>query len=208
MKPIRLSAGSHVRLIVLKFRISDMKNIPLGMEYRSTGNRSAVSSYSAGVMLVDRRDRSSLSEVLKAMEQVYVLVDAFCTPAPEKEFSSGGYMAEFVFCRKTYARPSEQFVARRQKIYNGLWALCKDALWSVRIYSNPHFEDGKQIVDACSVSINCAGRTALIAEDGKPVMVWPRNTAGNPQKLGAKVPLAPEHVLLMVSKTSELAAAN
>jgi len=198
-----------MRLIIMKFRVSDMKNLPLGMEYRpTTANRAVAKSDQSGVMLVDRRDHSSLSEVLKAMNREYVLVDAFCTPVPEKEFSSGGYMAEFVFCRQAYARPSEQFATRRQKIYNGLWALCKDALWSVRIYSNPHFEDGKRIEDACSVSINCAGRTALIDADGKPVMVWPRTPAGNPNKNGAKVPLAPDYIFQLANKTPELVAAG
>jgi len=210
MESIQLNASSRMRLIVFKFRVSNMQHIPLGVEYREANpQESRVDSESGGAMVIDRRDKSSLAEVLKAIEPTeYVLVDASCTPVPQKDFCSDGYMVKFVFCRREYARSSAEFDARRQKISTGLWALCKDALWSVRIYSNPHFEDGKRVPDAYSMSINCAGRLALVDENGKPVTVWPRNAAGKPQKSGTKVPLAPEYVFRMKSKPPELVAAD
>lgn len=192
MKQIEMTGSP--RIVVLKFRVADRKYLPTGIEYRTVQGRASSADTAPGVRLLNGRNRCGLGEFLEGMEGNYELVEAFYVPLAKREFSPGGYMAQFVFCARQYATPSPQFALRRPEIYKGLRTLCAESLWSVYAYSNPYFEDGIQVVRVCSTSITCINRMPLI-EKGQSVMVWPRNEAGKPRKSGAKIPLGPEYVL-------------
>jgi hypothetical protein len=198
-------------LITLKFHFSAANYPHLGIAYRPNNpNKKATinGDSSGGVMLRDRVENSSLFQMVKELDADYALVDAFYEPAPEKKFSSGGYIATYVFCARPHAQPSVQFVQHRKEILKSLRAFCRSALWTVRIYSNPCYIGGELIPDAYTATVNCVGRVPVLDDAGAPVMVWPRNAAGNPMKFGAKVPLMPDYLLRLVPRVPELLAAD
>ena len=102
----------------------------------------------------------------------------------------------FVFARQDFAKPSPKFQESRNEIMPALMGICDIALWRVRAFNNPYFQDGREITGQRAISINLEHREPLFYPNGERIMVYPVNEAGEKIR-DFKVPIEPAHYLYL-----------
>jgi len=123
----------------------------------------------------------------------FELVDAFYQPRFNPKDRAGKriyHMVRFVFVQSQHVTNlNKEFLAERDLLLGGLYAIVTEATWRVRGYMNPFFRNGQAVPGQRVLSVNLNARVPLL-EDGKPKLVWKKGSNG--ERIGdAPVPLAP-----------------
>ena len=151
-----------VRIISLQFSFSNSSVVPKTLLTlpKETPKESAERKLRAnGVVFIEPTEKCDLSKVPQdLLEQNYILIDAFCQErinpkAPKNSY----YMVRFLFIHKDFfitEKGSEEFALKRNEILKEFEFLCKSALWRVRGFNNPFFQDGVEIPNNRAVSMN------------------------------------------------------
>lgn len=203
---------TSLRLVMLQFSFSNPDAIPPLVAHRNPETpeeRTERKSRSDGTMLIQPTPDCSLLQFLDELENAgYELVDAFHKERIDAKDPAGKrmyHMARFVFARREYAKPSDEFRKARDLIRAELWGVCEKTIWRVRAYLNPFYKDGVEIARQHAISVNLEARTPLFRPDGQPVTVWQKDKDGN--RLGdAPLPLQPAHHLRIVANAMQLVA--
>lgn len=207
-----IAMGKNIRFVVVQFSFSNIDVVPL--IFKKLGAKAPdryVNHDGVGKLQIEPTENCSVEDVVGQIEQEgFEMVDAFFQPRQIKRKDSEGYnnfyIVRFVFCRTEFANVSEKFKEVRQMVRNAFLSLGKLAMWRVRGYLNPCFDEGEKIRGQNSVSLNFDARKPLFLRDGTPVLVWNRNDKG--EKIGCMAPrLQPKH-RLHVSKEAILLVSN
>lgn len=104
-------------------------------------------------------------------------------------------MVRFIFSRNYEISESYEEILR-DKMRPALVLICQQALWRVRAYHNPWFENGETTSESLMMSVNAEVRDPLFQE-GRKIMVWKRDDKG--EKVGdSPEPKMPKGVLRVV----------
>ena len=126
----------------------------------------------------------------------YQLVGASCQERhDQRDPTDFYYMARFLFAQGQIAKEEfEAFVTMRQQILEDLGGIASVALWQVRAFDNPYFQNGVEVTGQRAWSINVEGRRPFCQPDGQPVVEWEKDENG--RRLGtAPIPIKPAYRL-------------
>ncbi len=202
-----------VPLIALQFSFSNSNAIPTMVKRlnRETPEERVVrKDRSSGVMVIEPTAKCSLVEFLGELETAgYEMVDAFHKEridAKDPRGKKSYHMMRFLFARREFVDLSDEFKKVRDLIYFELRSICESAMWRVRVFSNPFYENGEEVPDRRAVSINLEAREPFSRPDGQPVTVWQKDENGN--RVGdAPLPLKANHCLRIVNDAVRLVTA-
>ena len=115
------------------------------------------------------------------------------------------HMVRYVFARREFVELSDEFRKVRDTIRAELPRICENALWRVRLFSNPFYKNGEEIPGESTVSVNLEARLPLFRPDG-PVTVWQKDSNG--RRVGdAPRPLKADYCLRIVGDAVQLVTA-
>lgn len=181
--------GSEVRIVKLQFSFSNSDVIPASVKRVARETLDEMierKGPGAGVMVIQPTERCSILEFIEELEASgYELVDAFYKARIDKKdprIARTYHMVRFVFARNEFAEPSAEFVTKRGVIRADLEKICDDAMWRVRAFLNPFEKNGKEIEGVKALSVNLEARVPFLLPDGKPVVEWQKDEAG--QRVG------------------------
>lgn len=174
-----------VRTVILQFSFSNPNVVPASVRCRrkreTPKEQSKRKSHPSGTLIIEPTMNCKMSSFFgELLEEGYELVDAsFQERVHLKNKKQVYYAVRFVFCRKEFAKPTEEFKQKRDDIcFNGLGRICNEALWRIRVYLNPFYENGEEIIGQKSVSINLEARSPLINKNGQPILRWTKDENG------------------------------
>ncbi len=199
------------RLVALQFSFSNPDAVPPSVRSRkpeTKEERSERKSHSNGILMIAPTERSSLLKFLGELEAAgYVLVDAFSkTRISDPHAAKKTYhMARFLFAPRAFDKSSDEFKGARDGIRADLSHLCENALWRIRTFSNPFFENGEATPGERMLSVNLEVRVPLFRPDGSPVTQWAKDARGKPVG-SAPLPLKAGHELRIVDGNIRLIA--
>lgn len=182
-----------VRMVMVQSAFSDPSAIPKTVRQRRKEpseelvrkNKERV----RGKQVIELVKSISLASFLDELEQAgYVLFDAFSEQRRNtRNQRPHYYMVRFSFMRKEDVESSEfeEFEKEQEILRHELWEICNLALWSAKVFRNPFFWDGKQILGQYSVCINL--------EAGTPHPTTPNS-----------IPLTPKGSLRIVDNSIQL----
>lgn len=192
-----------IRLIALQFSFANRAIIPQSFRQAARPDmRSPLTE--SGVCVMDPVEHVFLADLLRDLGGEFELVDAF---HQERVASSKRYqMVRFVFARSKYVHNLfAGFVARRPEIMDDLIKMSSEAMWRVRAFLNPNFQEGRIIPNQHALSINMEVREPLFEADGRPAMRWRRDERG--ERIGdAPMPFLPDHCLRIIHGALQLVA--
>src|SRR5665647_3838956 len=87
-------------------------------------------------------------------------------------------MVRFLFAHHEFAQPSDKFKNVRDFVRVEFQRICRSALWRTRLFSNPFYQHGAEILGQRSVSINLEARQPLFHPDGQPIKMWQKDERG------------------------------
>ena len=204
--------NKSVRLIALQFSFSNPDVIPQGIkraEKETFKERNDRKSRSSGVMVIEPTENCSLVEFLGELETAgYEMVDAFHKERIDQKSRGKRYhMVRFLFARCEFVNLSKEFAEVRDNIYGELLEMCRMAMWRVRIFSNPFYENGREEADQRALSINLESRKPLFSPDGQPIKVWQKDKKG--RRIGnTPLPLKPDCSLYLIGNAINLISEN
>lgn len=182
-----MNSLGQVRMIQLQFSFSNGKHVPTSVSERKQETQEESAERKArgnGVVFLEPTQMCALDKVLDDLvEQHYILVDAFTQTrfnpkAPKVPY----YMVRFVFIHRDFYvadGKNGDFIMKRDEIIRDFALLCKSALWRVRGFNNPFFQNDTEVPGNRFISVNLEGRTPLFQPDGKPILVWDKDGQGN-----------------------------
>lgn len=186
-----------VRAVELRPSFSNPKIIPPSVIRRkdeTLEDHLKRKSHSSGFVVMEPTTNCSIPALAEEFEAAgYEMVDAFLQKRfdPENKFKIW-YVVRFLFVRREYATPSEEFLAKRSAIRADLDEMMQSVLWRVRALLNPAYINGIPIEGQQMLSINLEARKPLFNPDGTPVTVWQKDEKG--ERVGnAPIPLQAEH---------------
>lgn len=208
-----ISLNGSVRLVALQFSFSNPRAIPQAVrcsETETPDERNERKSHSSGVLVIEPTNNCSLVEFLEKLEAVgYEMVDAFYKERIDAKDLRGKrryHMVRFLFARHEFVDLSDEFKKVRENIRTALSEMCRVAMWRVRVFSNPFYEDSEEIPNQHAVSINLESRQPLFRPDGQPVTVWQKGV--DSKKIGdAPLPLKADHCLRIMDDAVQLVTA-
>lgn len=203
--------GSTVRLIVLRFSFSNPEVVPLCVRKlpHEKENELLNKSVANGELVIDPSEKVGLVEFLGELEQSgYEMVDATYQPRIDPGNPKRTYhVVRFMFARREYAQPTDQFISVRPTTKQALRTMCEQAMWRVRAFLNPLFVRGETVDGEHAVSVNLEVRKPLFDNVGNPVRTWRKDENGN--RLGdAPVPLQPDYVLRLTNSELRILSAS
>ena len=89
-------------------------------------------------------------------------------------------MVRFTF-REKGSEISPEFLPVKRMMETNLRTFLSQALWQVRLFANPFFEEGKEIEGKQAISVNFEGRDPLF-ENGQQIMLWRTDASGTKLK--------------------------
>jgi hypothetical protein len=105
----------------------------------------------------------------------YELVDArYEERIHQKDARRTYHMVRFVFLRDVSINGlHEEFLRNRNSLRKDLETMCRNALWRVRIFSNPLYKNGVKTPDERVMQINMEVRQPLFSADGQSTNLKP-----------------------------------
>lgn len=199
--------GTDTRLVVLQFSFSNPDAIPTRvkrLEQETNKERQERKSHSTGVMVIEPTTNCHVNGFLGELTGAgYELVDAFTKERIDPKDPRGirtYHVVRFVFCHKNHVDCSEEFRTIRDEIFAELSEMTRVAMWRVRVFSNPFYQNDEEIPGVRTVSANFEARTPLYLPDGNPVVMWQKDQAG--KRVGDRpIPIKPAHVLRLDGNT-------
>jgi len=183
-----------ISLVIFRFAFSNPKYVPKCIRKEEADKDSASSGRTIkGRSLIDSPVHNV--GILHCLSDIqasgYELADA---KRKENKRAQGcsSQIVQFVFVRTQCAHVCEEFVQTRGIIIEAFEKMCREALWRVRLFLNPLFEEHELVEGKFTASINLEARTPLIEGDGSSVMIWPKDSTGKSVKAGKKILRQPE----------------
>lgn len=176
--------NGYIRLITLQFSFSNPDAIPVmkRLDRETQEELAERKSHSSGILVIEPTEKCSLVEFLGELETAgYEMVDAFYKERIDPKDPRGKrtyHMVRFLFAHHEFMGLSDEFKKVRDNMRTALSEMCRVAMWRVRSFSNPFYNNGKEIPDQCAVSINLEARQPLFRPDGQPIMVWQKDENG------------------------------
>jgi len=199
-------AGEVVRTVLVQFSFSNDNIIPpvlLRMEKETPDGRTKRKAITGGSQVIQPTKGCSIVDFIDQLNTAgYELTNAVYQERIDSKDSSGKrtyHMLRFVFCLHEFAVVSDEFMEVRDKCFEALQQVCMEALWRVRTYSNPFYdENGEEVEGVRAWSINLEVRKPLFDPDGQPVVERRKNDGGD--HVGDKPDaIFPEYILSMRS---------
>ena len=202
-------SAEDIRLIIIQISFSNPQIVPdcvRKIKQETEKDRKIRTSRNSGVTIIHPTENCSLVGFIGDICEAYELVDAFHQERIPKKVSGqsnryfGQSMQEyyqtlrFVFARKDFVSPSPEFQELQDKVLSSLMGICDMALWRVRVFNNPYFQDGKEIIGQRAISVNLENRSPLFHPNGERIMVYPVNSSGEKIR-DSKVQIEPENYL-------------
>lgn len=97
------------------------------------------------------------------------------------------------------------YLNRCSKLYD---RLVSEAIWDVRAYRNPFFENNEPVDGRYTLSINFSGRTPFRDAHGHLIMAYDRNERGHRRLTEGRKPITAVHRLTVVDSTVQLTPAT
>jgi len=208
-----VASDSFNRLVLVQFSFSNSDAIPQvvkRLKPETTEEQAERKSHSNGVLVIEPTANVSLVDFLGELEAAeFEIVDAFYKERidpkdPRKKRTY--HTVRFTFAHREYVDLSDEFKKVRDVIRTEFLEVCKKAMWRVRAFLNPYFEDGAEVAGLSTICINLEGRQPLFLPNGQPVVVWQKDEGGN--RMGqAPIPLQPKYYLRVVDHAVQLEAA-
>lgn len=203
-------ALDSVRLVALQFSFSNPKAIPVSVKRlgsETPEERNERKNHSSGTMVIEPTENCSLIDFLDELKGAgYEMVDALYKERIDPKDPRGRrmyHMVRFLFARHEFVDLSEEFKAMRDIISRELRGICEVVMWRVRVFLNPFYKGGEEIIGHHTISVNFESRRPLFRPDGQPVTVWQKDEKGN--RVGnAPLPLKPDCCLRVKDNTLQL----
>jgi len=203
-------ALDSVRLVALQFSFSNPKGIPASvrrLDRETPEERNERKNHSSGTMVIEPTENCSLIDFLDELKGAgYEMVDALYKKRIDPKDSRGRrtyHMVRFLFARREFVDLSEEFKAVRDIISRELRSICEVVMWRVRVFLNPFYENGEEVIGHRAISVNLESRKPLFCPDGQPVTVWQKDEKGN--RVGhAPLPIKPDCCLRVKDNTVQL----
>lgn len=192
-----------IRYVTLQFSFAHAKAVPAAMTRHSEPETFAQSNerktHSSGTMIIEPIENVSLGQFVRELVGAgYELVDAFCQERLDRKDPNGRktyWMVRFMFVRRE-CMVQDDFEAVRFQMMAALTTMCTTAMWRVRAFNNPCYQNGEEVASQRTWVVNLEARKPLFQGDGTPVVVWQKDERG--ERVGdAPEPLRP-HLWLMV----------
>ena len=199
---VTLDFRSH--LVALQFSFSNPAAIPSSVKQRSpeaVEDRNERKNRCSGRRFIEPTENVSLVWFLRELEASgYEVVDAFYQERLNPKGDSYGkgtyHMVRFLFARREDVELSEEFGRVKDTLRAELQEICRAAMWRVRAFCNPLYENGEEVPGYSALSINMEARKPLFLPDGQPVTVWQKDEYG--ERVGdAPLPLRPSFWLMV-----------
>lgn len=201
----------NVRLIVMQFSCSKKERMPISLKWikketdLESDERLAREDCGDGKLFMDsEKNTVSVFDFLDDLgDDGYELVDAFNQERLSEDLRYF-YISRFVFARREYVRISEDFKNKRDIARAEFLKIAMEAMWRVKGFNNPFYEDSEKVLGEYAISLNMVARNPLVDNDGSPLYVWPKDEYGqkiierdeNSRKIGdAKIMVKPEYYL-------------
>lgn len=202
----------NIRMIALQFSFSNKKIVPTSIRHipKETPKEFILRKQKAnGVMIIQPVHQCSLIEFITDLENAkYTMVDALYQQRLNAGCLRAKYyhMIRFLFTRPEYARPSEELLEKYNNIKTELSKLCAEAMWRVRIFSNPWLTNNTEIPKQhVFLSINLEARQPLYHPNGQPVKMWQKDKNG--KRMGdAPLPVQPNYYLRIINNIIKFVA--
>lgn len=200
-----------VRMVILQFSFSNPEAIPASVRHltpETWRKHMERKSHSNGVLVISPTPNCSLESFPRDVEESgYEMVDAFYEERIDSKDPHGQrryHMVRFTFARREFAEASEEFKERRDLYRLDLFEeICRKALWRVRAFDNPFFQNGEAVPGQRALVVNLEGRTPFFRADGSVVTVWQKDAEGH--RVGdAPLPLRPNLHLSVLDRTVRL----
>lgn len=204
--------NKSVRLVSLQFAFSN-KNLFPSWAWRKIDKewvkrQKCKHDKDAGEMIISPVQNCSLRNFVGQLENAgYKITDALYQLRPDLKDDSGRRkycVARFIFVREEDLKEiSREFKNALEENCSFLQKMCEEAMWQVRVFLNPFFQDSKKILNQHALSINMTAREPLIQPNGQPVAVWQKDDSNS--RIGdAPLPLKPNHYLHITNNTIQL----
>lgn len=170
-----LTLDGPVRLVSIQFSFSNPKIVPQSvkrLEHETPARRAVRKGRADGTMVIAPTPGVSMGEFVDQLEAAgYELVDALYEPRinthSRTRENATYHMMRFIFARREFVDLSEWFRGVRVAVSADLRKMCGEALWRVRVFSNPFRKDGEEISGQRALSVNLEVRVPL-GLDGQP----------------------------------------
>lgn len=207
-----VALDNSVRMVMLQFSFSNSKIVPRWVWEKSFEKwgewKERKNNEGTGETAIPPTKNCSLIKFLDELEIAgYKMVDALYQPRTDPKDNSRKrkyHMVRFIFVRREYLEElPEGFKNAQKNIHDELRKMCKEAMWRIRVFLNPFFQDNEEVPGHHALSINLELRTPLVQSDGQPVVVWQKDNQDN--RIGdAPLPLKPDHYLHITENAIQL----
>lgn len=181
-----------VRLVTLQFSATNPSFVPerLPRKGKETVEQFVVrKSAIKGHQILEPVERVSGLYFSQDLEgEGYQPVDAFARTMEKdgRPFT----VARFVSVAEQYVDSSEEFLKIKPICKDAQVQIVTQALWRIRAFLNPFFENGEVVDGQYAISVNFEARVPLVDKDGKPLLQWRKDERG--ERIGdAPVPIEP-----------------
>ena len=190
-------------MITMQFSFSNPKAVPksvFGMMKKETPEESSERKQRAtGKIFIEPTKKCQVRDVVTDLaDQGYILIEAFHQERYDPKKPLFPYHAvRFVFVHQDFFeenKSNKEFEGKKPEVLRDLAQMCEIALWSVRGFDNPFFQNDVEIKGQRAISINLEARTPLFHPDSTPVLVWEKDAQGNKIGDGPK-PIKPTGAL-------------
>ncbi len=209
-----VALNNSVRMIMLQFSFSNIKIVPpwiSELETEHCGEREERKNCEGkGKMVISEIENCSLEKFVSDLKKAgYNLMDASYQKRLDPKDSQKRrvyHMVRFIFVRREYIDFSETKTfdeMLRDKIFKELQKICVQAMWRVRGFINPFFQNNQAVPKYSALSINMEAREPLTQSNGQPVVVWQKDDS-NSRISDKPFPIKPSHYLYITDNTIQL----
>lgn len=192
---------SH-RMIQLLITVGNPSLIPGSIPLKQSGPKKCLNA-PKGVEAIEPTDNCSLGELLEGLETAtFVLVDAWYEERRNASGDRDYYRLCYIFVKKKYLKPNEEFERNREVITDDLEQLLNGALWHIQAHSNPYLENGQVVEGSRAICLNAGVRTPLYRPDGQRVTKRQKDVDGFP--IGDPQPIQADWLLKVEDLTIRL----
>lgn len=197
-----MTLDDSVRLIVLQFNFSNPNVIPRSIKIsdQEQSQKEAAQKPATGKLLFETPEKISLERAITGLlETGYEMTDAFCKVKTNGRGKPNSYSAFFIFAKRENARITEKFWETRKQHYLELFRLCREALWQIKVFYNPLFENGKETAGQRAVNILAQNRQPLFQSNGSRIF-----TTKQEGTLKIQIPVMPSQYLQIKSNAIQV----
>lgn len=160
--------------------------------------------HQSGTLLFPPTKRVDLAKLPGDLAKDYVLVGAK-RQSRMNDRGSWDHTFRFVWVRREFFTPSEEFAQSSGHALASLVILCGKNMWRGQSFLNPFFADGVPVEGHAAVDINLKEREDVVDANCQPLMVWQKDEAG--RRVGdTKVQLKPNFTLRLENDLPVLTA--